>query len=70
MERRETDGCAHLFCFVFFFSLIKMVCKLHSHGGSWENITLLVLGESFLGESVTFKHTKMGRGGWSKLGRT
>lgn len=43
MERRETDGCAHLF-----FSLIKMVCKLHSHGGSWENITLLVLGESFL----------------------
>lgn len=48
-----------------YFSLIKMVCKLHSHGGSWENITLLVLGE-FLGV-ITFKHTKMeggGNGGW------
>jgi len=33
-----------------YLSLIKMVCKLHRHGGSWEDITLLVLGE-FLGES-------------------
>lgn len=59
-----------------YFSLIKMVCKLHSHGGSWENITLLVLGKGFLESSDIQTHQNGGEERWrqtddgSKLGRT